>query len=45
LPLLVLLVAPVYVVWKIPIYLKMLAAREKKWVRTEREGLQSGKQA
>jgi hypothetical protein len=42
LPLPTLLIAPVYVVWKVPIYLKLLAAREKKWVRTERNGLHSG---
>lgn len=42
LPLSTLLIAPVYVLWKVPIYLKLLAAREKKWVRTERNGLHSG---
>ena len=36
LPLSTLLVAPVYIAWKLPIYLKMLGSREKAWVRTER---------
>jgi cellulose synthase/poly-beta-1,6-N-acetylglucosamine synthase-like glycosyltransferase len=36
LPLATLLAAPVYVAWKLPIYVKMLAAREKAWVRTDR---------
>jgi cellulose synthase/poly-beta-1,6-N-acetylglucosamine synthase-like glycosyltransferase len=39
LPLATLLAAPVYVAWKLPIYVKMLIAREKTWVRTERDGL------
>jgi cellulose synthase/poly-beta-1,6-N-acetylglucosamine synthase-like glycosyltransferase len=34
-----LLAAPLYVAWKLPIYLKMLVAREKAWNRTERNGL------
>jgi fatty acid desaturase len=38
LPLSTLLIAPVYVLWKLPIYMKMLLAREKKWQRTQREG-------
>jgi hypothetical protein len=40
LPLATLLAAPVYVAWKLPIYAKLLVAREKAWVRTDREGLQ-----
>jgi len=36
LPLSTLVAAPVYIVWKLPIYLKMLGSREKAWVRTER---------
>jgi cellulose synthase/poly-beta-1,6-N-acetylglucosamine synthase-like glycosyltransferase len=39
LPLTTLLAAPVYIAWKLPIYVKMLVAREKAWVRTERDGL------
>jgi cellulose synthase/poly-beta-1,6-N-acetylglucosamine synthase-like glycosyltransferase len=31
-------VAPLYVVWKLPIYAKMLISREKRWIRTDREG-------
>jgi cellulose synthase/poly-beta-1,6-N-acetylglucosamine synthase-like glycosyltransferase len=31
-----LLLAPIYIVWKLPIYARMLVARETKWVRTER---------
>ena len=27
---------PVYVAWKLPIYMKLLAQRQQKWVRTER---------
>jgi cellulose synthase/poly-beta-1,6-N-acetylglucosamine synthase-like glycosyltransferase len=36
LPLSTLVAAPVYIAWKLPIYLKMLGSREKAWVRTER---------
>jgi len=36
LPLSALLAAPLYVLWKIPIYLTFLVRREKQWVRTER---------
>ena len=39
LPLASLLMAPLYVAWKLPIYAKMLVAREKAWVRTDRDGL------
>jgi cellulose synthase/poly-beta-1,6-N-acetylglucosamine synthase-like glycosyltransferase len=39
LPLGTLLIAPLYVAWKLPIYAKLLAGREKSWVRTERDGL------
>jgi cellulose synthase/poly-beta-1,6-N-acetylglucosamine synthase-like glycosyltransferase len=38
LPLSTLVLAPVYVAWKLPIYVKMLVAREKTWVRTDRDG-------
>ncbi len=30
--------APLYIVWKIPLYLKLLQGAEKKWVRTRRPG-------
>jgi cellulose synthase/poly-beta-1,6-N-acetylglucosamine synthase-like glycosyltransferase len=36
LPLASLVGAPVYIAWKLPIYLKLLTRREKTWVRTER---------
>jgi cellulose synthase/poly-beta-1,6-N-acetylglucosamine synthase-like glycosyltransferase len=39
LPLKTLLTAPVYIAWKLPIYAKMLVAREKAWVRTDRDGM------
>lgn len=37
LPLLALLAAPLYVLWKIPLYLAFLVRPEKKWIRTERD--------
>jgi len=37
LPLGRLLAAPLYIAWKIPIYLNFIVRREKAWVRTERE--------
>ena len=40
LPLSTLLLAPVYIAWKLPIYAKMVVAREKTWVRTDRGGSQ-----
>lgn len=40
LPMLTLFSAPLYILWKLPIYLKILTAREKNWVRTERSALQ-----
>jgi cellulose synthase/poly-beta-1,6-N-acetylglucosamine synthase-like glycosyltransferase len=39
LPFTSLLTAPAYVIWKLPIYMKLMTAREKRWVRTERGGL------
>lgn len=33
----VLLAAPFYVAWKLPMYLAFLGKREKRWVRTERD--------
>lgn len=35
-PLATLLSAPLYIVWKVPMYLAFLGKREKAWVRTER---------
>ena len=37
LPLTTLLQAPIYVVWKLPIYVRFLTGRQKTWVRTERK--------
>lgn len=36
-PLATLLGAPLYVLWKIPIYVSFLFRRERRWVRTERD--------
>jgi hypothetical protein len=33
----VLVFAPIYVLWKIPLYTAFLFRRQKEWVRTERE--------
>jgi cellulose synthase/poly-beta-1,6-N-acetylglucosamine synthase-like glycosyltransferase len=33
----ILFLLPVYVLWKIPIYLKLILAPERRWVRTERK--------
>jgi len=32
----ILCLLPIYVLWKIPIYLKLIIAPERKWIRTER---------
>ncbi len=45
LPILALLTTPLYILWKLPIYWKMLFAPEKKWVRTERGALHTRKSA
>jgi cellulose synthase/poly-beta-1,6-N-acetylglucosamine synthase-like glycosyltransferase len=37
-PFITLLWAPFYIFWKIPLYLRFVFARERKWVRTPREG-------
>jgi len=37
LPALTLLAVPLYVLWKIPIYLAFLVRPQKKWIRTERD--------
>ena len=37
LPALTLLVVPLYIVWKIPLYLAFLVQRQTKWIRTERD--------
>ena len=36
-PLMSLLAVPLYILWKIPMYLKFLVRPQRKWVRTERE--------
>jgi hypothetical protein len=38
----VLLFAPVYVLWKIPVYAGFLFRRQKEWVRTERNDAPAG---
>ncbi|MDJ0555176.1 MAG: glycosyltransferase family 2 protein [Microcoleaceae cyanobacterium MO_207.B10] len=43
LPLLTLLAVPLYVLWKIPIYLAFLAKPESKWVRTARDETDTSK--
>lgn len=40
-PLKTLLTAPLYVLWKIPIYLGFLFRRQKGWVRTERDSTET----
>jgi cellulose synthase/poly-beta-1,6-N-acetylglucosamine synthase-like glycosyltransferase len=45
LPMLTLFAAPLYIAWKLPVYGKLLIARERKWVRTERVQLQPGRPA
>jgi hypothetical protein len=29
---------PLYVLWKLPIYLRFVTARESRWIRTRRDG-------
>jgi len=36
LPFLTLLESPAYILWKVPVYLKVLGSREKAWARTDR---------
>lgn len=45
LPMLTLFAAPLYIAWKLPVYGKLMTARERKWVRTERAPLESGRPA
>jgi cellulose synthase/poly-beta-1,6-N-acetylglucosamine synthase-like glycosyltransferase len=45
LPMLTLFAAPLYIAWKLPVYGKLLVARERQWVRTDRVQLQSGRPA
>jgi cellulose synthase/poly-beta-1,6-N-acetylglucosamine synthase-like glycosyltransferase len=45
LPMLSLFAAPLYIAWKLPVYGKLLTARERKWVRTDRVQLQPGRPA
>jgi cellulose synthase/poly-beta-1,6-N-acetylglucosamine synthase-like glycosyltransferase len=35
-PLFTLVTAPLYIAWKLPIYLRLVTGREKSWVRTDR---------
>lgn len=37
LPVRALLQVPFYILWKIPVYLKLIGRRERKWIRTARE--------
>jgi cellulose synthase/poly-beta-1,6-N-acetylglucosamine synthase-like glycosyltransferase len=45
LPMLTLFAAPLYIAWKLPVYGKLLVARQRKWVRTQRVQLQPGRPA
>ncbi|MBV8884980.1 MAG: glycosyltransferase family 2 protein [Chroococcidiopsidaceae cyanobacterium CP_BM_RX_35] len=42
LPLSALLGIPMYVLWKVPLYLAFLVRRQSKWVRTERDVIKEG---
>ncbi|MCE9529730.1 MAG: glycosyltransferase family 2 protein [Planctomycetes bacterium] len=35
----ILFLLPIYVLWKVPIYLKLMIAPERKWIRTERNSV------
>jgi len=37
-----LLRVPLYIIWKLPLYLRFLARRETRWVRTRRPGSERG---
>ena len=37
------LAVPGYLIWKLPIYLRLLSGREKNWVRTDRGAGPAGK--
>ncbi len=39
LPVLTLLAVPLYILWKIPLYLAFLVRRQTKWIRTERDAV------
>ena len=41
LPILTLLIVPLYVLWKIPLYFAFLIRPQKKWIRTERDVVKS----
>jgi cellulose synthase/poly-beta-1,6-N-acetylglucosamine synthase-like glycosyltransferase len=43
LPLLMLLAVPVYILWKIPLYLAFLVQPQTKWIRTERDTVEPTK--
>ena len=40
LPVLTLLAVPLYILWKIPLYLAFLVLRQTKWIRTERDAVE-----
>jgi len=40
-----LLTIPVYILWKIPLYIKFLVRRQTKWVRTDRDPVDSEKKS
>jgi cellulose synthase/poly-beta-1,6-N-acetylglucosamine synthase-like glycosyltransferase len=44
-PLAALLAAPLYAVWKLPIYAAFLVKRQRQWVRTQRTASESGRHA
>jgi len=39
LPIVALLAVPLYILWKIPLYLAFLVRPQKKWIRTERDAV------
>ncbi len=43
LPVLTLLAVPLYILWKIPLYLAFLVRRQTKWIRTERDAIETSK--
>ena len=43
LPLLALIGIPLYILWKIPLYLAFLAKPQTKWIRTDRDVVEEGK--
>jgi hypothetical protein len=41
LPVLALLAVPFYILWKIPLYLAFLVRPQTKWIRTERDAVET----